>query len=225
MSLSFCRIFRCAGYSRSTLCTSPPCFAPGRLTCIGILTSGFWLEVGQWKVTCRRLQTGRQTRMYFSSPPSAGLWVGSPSQDSCSSLPLHTHPLWVSFNPACPLLVISSLDVLWLRESDWQPRTLTHTELGSPQELLGFPMRVPRAVPWNWFVVHHWKTLQACFFEVSQLMAQSQPPRDHTSSCWREWPSKPCLLPLPLLCLQAWWICFQSETYSSTQFNSGKCQG
>lgn len=51
----------------------------------------------------------------------------SASQDSYSSLPPHSCPLLVPLNPACPLLVVSSLNSPWLQEFDWEPRTLTQS--------------------------------------------------------------------------------------------------
>lgn len=129
MGLSFCQIVCCAGHSRSTLCTPPSRSEPQGLTCMDCinghpcpLASGLGLANENSPA-----EEGRQAERLgyvFPQPTPATGW------QSLSGLlqrsPSHTH------NPACPLLVVPSLNVPWLQEPEGNPGPrLTQTELGS----------------------------------------------------------------------------------------------
>ena len=134
-ALVFCKIVSPAGYSRSTLCTSPSHSAPRRLTCMACIYGCLVLWLLTWDRpmgSYLQKRTDKQRDWGVCSPSSLLLGCRSAvPRRTPAALFLPTSISCWSLNLACPFLVDPSLNIPWLQEPDLQLRTLTHTELVS----------------------------------------------------------------------------------------------
>lgn len=133
--LVFCKIVPRAGYSRSTLYTSPSHSVPQRLMCMDCIYGRLVLRLLTWARpmgSYLQKRTDEQRDWGVCSPSSLLLGCGlAIPLRTPAALFLPTSISCWSLNLACPFSVDLSLNIPWLQEPDLQLRTLAHTELVS----------------------------------------------------------------------------------------------